>query len=122
MAFVYSLRTAILPFLFIYNTDLLLINVDWVHGIVIFVVATVAMLLFAAPCRGYFFARSRFYESILLMLIAFTLFRPGFWMDMISPPYQELAPTELMAEADKAGAGHGDSFAYRWHRRSWQTA
>ncbi|HCB15050.1 MAG TPA: C4-dicarboxylate ABC transporter [Gammaproteobacteria bacterium] len=105
VAFVYSLRTAILPFLFIYNTDLLLINVDWVHGIVIFVVATIAMLLFAAAMQGYFFARSRLYESILLMLIAFTLFRPGFWMDMISPPYQELAPTELMAEADKLAPG-----------------
>ena len=105
VAFVYSLRTAILPFLFIYNTDLLLINVDWVHGIVIFVVATIAMLLFAAAMQGYFFARSRFYESILLMLIAFTLFRPGFWMDMISPPYEELAPARLMAEADKLTPG-----------------
>ncbi len=105
VAFVYSLRTAILPFLFIYNTDLLLINVDWVHGIIIFVVATIAMLLFAAAMQGYFFARSRFYESILLMLIAFTLFRPGFWMDMISPPYEELAPAQLMAEADKLTPG-----------------
>jgi TRAP transporter 4TM/12TM fusion protein len=101
VAFFYSLRTAILPFLFIYNTDLLLINVDWIHGIGIFIVATIAMLLFAAAMQGYFFSRSRFYESALLLLIAFTLFRPGFWMDMISPPYEELAPTELMTEANK---------------------
>ncbi|MCP5197177.1 MAG: TRAP transporter permease [Gammaproteobacteria bacterium] len=105
VAFVYSLRTAILPFLFIYNTDLLLINVDWVHGLGIFIVATIAMLLFTAAMQGYFFARSRIYESILLLLIAFTLFRPGFWMDMISPPYEELAPTQLMAEADKLTPG-----------------
>lgn len=32
-AFYYSLRTAALPFLFIFNTDLLLIDVDWAHGI-----------------------------------------------------------------------------------------
>ncbi|MCB1767322.1 MAG: TRAP transporter permease [Candidatus Competibacteraceae bacterium] len=105
VAFVYSLRTAILPFLFIYNTDLLLINVDWIHGIGVFIVATIAMLLFAAAMQGYFFSRSRFYESALLLLIAFTLFRPGFWMDMISPPYQELAPTELMKEADEMAPG-----------------
>jgi len=105
VAFFYSLRTAVLPFLFIYNTDLLLINVDWVHGIGIFIVATIAMLLFAAAMQGYFFARSRLYESILLLLIAFTLFRPGFWMDMIFPPYEELAPTALMVEADKLAPG-----------------
>ena len=91
--------------MFIYNTDLLLINVDWLHGIGIFIVATIAMMLFAAATQGYFFTKSRFYESILLLLVAFTLFRPGFWMNMISPPYQELAPTQLMAEADKLASG-----------------
>jgi TRAP transporter 4TM/12TM fusion protein len=105
VAFFYSLRTAVLPFLFIYNTDLLLIDVGWVHGVGIFIIATIAMLLFAAATQGYFITRSRFYESLLLLLIAFTLFRPGFWMDMISPPYEELAPTELLAEADKLAAG-----------------
>ncbi len=105
VAFFYSMRTAVLPFLFIYNTDLLLINVDWLHGVGIFVVATIAMLLFAAATQGYFITRSRFYESLLLLLIAFTLFRPGFWMNMIYPPYEELAPAQLLAEADKLTAG-----------------
>jgi len=105
VAFFYSMRTAVLPFLFIYNTDLLLINVDWLHGVGIFIVATIAMLLFAAATQGYFITRSRFYESILLLLIAFTLFRPGFWMDMMVPPYEELAPAQLLAEADKLAAG-----------------
>lgn len=45
-AFYYSLRTAILPFLFIFNTDLLLIDVDFWHGVLIFIIATVAMLIF----------------------------------------------------------------------------
>jgi hypothetical protein len=83
----------------------LLINVDWLHGVGIFIVATIAMLLFAAATQGYFITRSRFYESILLLLIAFTLFRPGFWMDMIYPPYEELAPAQLLVEADKLAAG-----------------
>lgn len=94
-AFYYSLRTAALPFLFIFNTDLLLIDVDFWHGILIFVVATIAMLVFAAGTQGYFLVRSRWYESVLLLLVAFTLFRPGFWMDMIHDPYRDLQPTEL---------------------------
>jgi len=104
-SFFYSLRTAALPFLFIYNTDLLLIDVDWVTGIGTFVVATIAMLLFAAATQGYFLVRSRLYESAALLLVAFTLFRPGFWMDMISPPFEDVAPAHLLEAAGKAASG-----------------
>ncbi|MGB5468531.1 MAG: TRAP transporter permease [Sedimenticolaceae bacterium] len=99
VAFFYSLRTAILPFLFIFNTDLLLINVDWAHGIFIFIMATIAILIFSAATQGFFIARSRFYESVVLLLVAFTLFRPGFWMDMLVPPYDDAEPTELAQAA-----------------------
>lgn len=94
-AFYYSLRTAALPFLFIFNTDLLLINVDFAHGVLIFFVATIAMLIFAAATQGFFLVKSRWYESVLLLLVAFTLFRPGFWMDMLHDPYRDAAPAEL---------------------------
>ncbi|WP_438765027.1 TRAP transporter permease [Kushneria sp. TE3] len=94
-AFWYSLRTAALPFLFIFNTDLLLINVDLWHGILIFVVATLAMLVFAAATQGWFIVRNRWYDTILLLLVAFTLFRPGFWQDMIVPPYEQMPPAQF---------------------------
>ncbi|MCX8228159.1 MAG: TRAP transporter fused permease subunit, partial [Sulfitobacter sp.] len=99
VAFFYSLRTAALPFLFIFNTELLLINVTMVQGIFVFIVATFAMLLFAAATQGWFLAKNRFYETIALLLIAFTLFRPGFWMDMVFPPYLEEAPAEIVQAA-----------------------
>ncbi|MFQ2413751.1 TRAP transporter permease [Aeromonas caviae] len=95
-AFYYSLRTAALPFLFIFNTDLLLINVDFAHGVLIFLVATIAMLIFAAATQGFFLVKSRWYESVLLLLVAFTLFRPGFWMDLLHDPYRDTAPAELV--------------------------
>ncbi|KZX61422.1 C4-dicarboxylate ABC transporter [Stutzerimonas frequens] len=102
-AFYYSLRTAALPFLFIFNTDLLLIDVDFWHGVLIFVVATIAMLIFAAGTQGYFLVRSRWYESLLLLLVAFTLFRPGFWMDIIHDPYRDIEPTELVQALERVG-------------------
>ncbi|WP_069383301.1 TRAP transporter permease [Halomonas caseinilytica] len=95
-AFYYSLRTAALPFLFIFNTDLLLIDVSPLQGVLIFVVATVAMLIFAAATQGFMITRNRWYESILLLLVAFTLFRPGFWMDMIHDPYRSIPPTQFV--------------------------
>lgn len=95
-AFFYSMRTVLLPFLFIFNTDLLLIDVGWVDGIVIFIIATAAMLIFAAGTQGYFFARSKVYESLILILISFTLFRPGFWLDMVWEPYEQLDAAKLV--------------------------
>jgi hypothetical protein len=105
VAFFYSLRTAALPFLFIFNTDLLLINVDYLHGIFIFIVATIAMLLFAAATQGWFLAKNKIWESILLLLVAFSLFRPGFWMDMVSPPYTEREPVSIVEAAADTPAG-----------------
>ncbi|WP_206455901.1 TRAP transporter permease [Aurantimonas marina] len=105
IAFFYSLRTAALPFLFIFNTDLLLINVDVLHGIFIFIVATVAMLLFAAATQGWFLTRNRIWEGVALLLIAFTLFRPGFWMDMAVPPYEDRPATELAEAAENTPQG-----------------
>ena len=96
IAFFYSLRTALLPFLFIFNTDLLLMDVTFMQGIAIFIIATVAMLIFTAGTQGYFIAKSKLWESFALLIIAFTLFRPGFWLDYVIPPYDEKAGTELV--------------------------
>jgi TRAP transporter 4TM/12TM fusion protein len=93
-AFWYSIRTAALPFLFIFNTQLLLIGLDtWWHLILTIVSATVAMLVFAAGTMGYFLVRNRIWETVALLLVAFTIFRPGFWWDMVYPPIEELPPT-----------------------------
>jgi TRAP transporter 4TM/12TM fusion protein len=100
VAFFYSLRTVILPFFFIFNTDLLLINVGLFDGIFVFIVATVGMLLFAAGTQGFFLARSRIWESVALVMIAFTLFRPGFWLDMMQPPFQAGDPAQIIKVAE----------------------
>ncbi|PPE68002.1 TRAP transporter permease [Caldimonas caldifontis] len=102
-AFYYSMRTAILPFLFIFNTQLLLIGVDttW-HLVLTFASATVAMLVFAAATQGWFLVRTRWYETLALLLVTFTLFRPGFWWDMVYPPYKEAPAAELLTFAETA--------------------
>ncbi|MCC0054226.1 MAG: TRAP transporter permease [Rhodobiaceae bacterium] len=97
--FAYDIRTALLPFLFIFNTELLLIDVTIFKAIFLFFVAVTAMMLFAAATQGYFFARSRIWESAVLLLVAFTLFRPGFWLDYVQPPYDERPGTEVVALA-----------------------
>ena len=104
-AFYYSLRTVALPFLFIFNTDLLLIDVTPLQAVFVFFVATIAMLLFAAGTQGYFFARNKAWEAVALLLIAFTLFRPGFWLDMVQAPYLDAEPVRVIELAEQAPDG-----------------
>ncbi|WP_138471043.1 TRAP transporter permease [Poseidonocella sp. HB161398] len=101
VGFSYDIRTALLPFLFIFNTDLLLIDVGFFHAILVFCVSLVAMLLFAAATQGYFIAKSRLWETAAILLVVFTLFRPGFWLDMIEEPFQVFeGPAAIQALGD----------------------
>jgi hypothetical protein len=85
--FIYDMRTAILPFIFIFNNELLLIGIGhWFHLLVIILAAVIAMLCFAAGTQRYFQTNNRAWESLALLLVAFTLLRPGFWWDKIYPP------------------------------------
>jgi hypothetical protein len=110
-AFFYSMRTVALPFLFIYNPALILYGVDLgttagiLQAIWIFVLATFAMLLFAAATQGYFLARSKIYESAALLLVAFTMFVPNVWLDTFQSPFDELPPAEFMGAVESAQPG-----------------
>ena len=103
--FSYDIRTAILPFMFIFNTDILLIDVGFLEGVVVFVTATLAMLAFCSAIQNYMFVRSRLWESLCLVLIAFTLFRPDFWQDRVSPPFLEVSGSRMVELLDEQGAG-----------------
>ncbi len=96
--FGYDIRTALLPFLFIFNTELLLINVGWGKAIFIFIIAVIAMMLFAAATQGWFLTKSKIWESLALLLIAFTLFRPGFWLDRVVEPYESVKEPDKVFE------------------------
>ena len=100
--FTYDIRTAILPFLFIFNTELLMIGIDsWWHLLLTIITAILAMLLFAAATQGFFFVHNRWWETVLLLLISFTLFRPGFWWEMAFPSNQVVPPTQIIEMVEK---------------------
>ncbi|HEX6980116.1 MAG TPA: TRAP transporter permease [Alphaproteobacteria bacterium] len=103
---VYSLRTGVLPFLFIYNPQLLLIGTEhWIEAAIVIAGATLAMLVFAAATMNFFLTRSRLWESAVLLLVAFTLFRPGFWMDFFYPAYQDIEASAIFEKAERIGRG-----------------
>ncbi len=77
--FSYDIRTAILPFMFMYNTDLLLYHVHslW-HAAWVFLTSTIAMFAFANLTLNFFIVRNRIYEFILLGAVTFALLRPKY--------------------------------------------
>ncbi|MGM0662781.1 MAG: TRAP transporter permease [Thermodesulfobacteriota bacterium] len=104
--FTYDIRTAVLPFIFIFNNELLMIGVGaWYHFLTVVAGAVVAMLVFAAATQRYFLTRNRLWETAALLLVAFTLLRPGFWWDMVYPPYVEAEPTGLEQIIERTESG-----------------
>jgi TRAP-type uncharacterized transport system fused permease subunit len=101
----YALRTVILPFIWIFNPQLLLIDVHGTGELVRVVVAsTVAMLVFAAVTMNWFRVKSRLWENALLLVAVALLFRPDFFMDLIADEYVHTAPTKIFDVARDAPA------------------
>ncbi len=98
---IYELRTAILPFMFIYNPQILLIDVGGIVPFAATVVATLsATLLFSAITMSWFAVRSRWYETLLLIVSCILLFRPDLVMDRLYPPLDDSPAARLIEQVD----------------------
>jgi len=78
--FIYDIRTAILPFMFIFNTQLLLIGIDegwvWIQGPFIFCMTVLAMFAFACGTQGWFITKNKWWETIMFFVITLIILRP----------------------------------------------
>ncbi len=96
--FVYDIRTAILPFMFIFNTELLMFGVDsWWHMALVWFATIAGMLSFSAATQGFMLVKNRLWESLLLVLAAFVFMQPGYFMEKIAPSV-ELVPASRIHE------------------------
>ena len=97
---IYALRTVVLPFVFIYNPMLLMIDVrGWADVVLVAFAATVASCIFAAATMGWFRTRCRWWEIVLLLVATFALFRPDYFMDKMYAPYTEVPAKEIFKVA-----------------------
>ena len=94
---VYALRTVILPFIWIFNPQLLLLEIDTTFQLVTVVLAcTLATLLFAAVTMNWFRVKSHFWETLVLGAAVALLFRPDYFMNLITPQYRDLPAAQVM--------------------------
>ena len=102
----YSLRTAVLPFVFIFNPAILLIGVEGWGGLIwTSFVTLAAILLFSAATMNWFVTKSRLWESAVLLLLCFTLFRPDWWVNQVAPPFEERPAAEFLTMLEEAPEG-----------------
>jgi len=88
-AFWYSLRTAILPVVFIFNSELLLIGIKSIwHGLMVITTSLIAILVFSSATQGWFINKLRWYEIVIFILISLSLFRPDYVLDKFYPRYE----------------------------------
>jgi hypothetical protein len=89
-AFWYSLRTGILPLVFIFNNELLLIGIESIwHGLLVIVTSLIAILVFTAATQCWFITKLRWYEVVVFLAISLSLFRPDFILDKFSPKFDQ---------------------------------
>jgi TRAP transporter 4TM/12TM fusion protein len=97
---IYALRTVVLPFVFIFNPALLLIDVEsWFELAIVAFASTIASLTFAAASMAWFRERCRWWEVALLLVATFALFRPDFFMNRIAPKYTEVPASRILEVA-----------------------
>lgn len=103
--FTYDLRTAILPFIFLFNNELLLISgmneagkAIWItnplHIVWIFITGLTAMFSFASALQGYLVGRCNILERLILLAICLISFRPGAFSPLI--PYLDHEPLQAL--------------------------
>jgi len=77
--FIYDLRTAVIPFMFVFNTELVLYGINsFAHAMFIFGMATLGALAFTNAVQGWFLIKNKFYETILFLITSIIFFYPGF--------------------------------------------
>jgi TRAP transporter 4TM/12TM fusion protein len=76
--FLYDIRTAMIAFMFIFNHDLILHNINsWGAALLIFFMACIGNFSFAAATQGWFISRNRWYEIPFMLIVTFLMMQPA---------------------------------------------
>lgn len=95
-ASIYSLRTVVLPFFFVFNPHLLLVNTDYPLRVVGTIIsAFTGIMIFVSCVEGYFITHSKLHERVLLFFAALMLFVPNAFLDLYMPRYTHVSATEI---------------------------
>ena len=86
----YSLRTGILPIVFLFNHELLLIGVDsfW-QALIVIVTSLIGILVFTAATQQWFINKLKWYETIAFLIISLSFLAPDYVLSKFYPKFNE---------------------------------
>ncbi len=83
--FTYDLRTAVIPFMFVFNAELILFGVhSFAQAMLIFVMAIFGALAFANAVQGWFITRNKIYEMPLFLVASAIFFYPALLTNLLN--------------------------------------
>jgi len=86
--FIYDLRTAVIPFMFVFNPELVLHGVTGLgQGTLIFVMAVFGAFAFTNAVQGRFLTRNRWYELPLFLAASLVFFHPSLAARLVGVPH-----------------------------------
>ena len=98
--FKYAIRTAVLPFMFIFNPLLLLIGIEsWYVLLIVVVGSILGSLSFAAATMGWMRVKSSALEIAICLLVTFMMFRPDWFMNHYEDEYLDLPAAQTLQVA-----------------------
>ena len=98
--FLYDLRTAILPFMFVLNSDLILHQItNPLQIILIFITCSLGCCAFAAAAQNHYRTKNKIYETPILLIASFILLRPDTTARFLNIPHDQRYTTALIAIA-----------------------
>ena len=86
----YSLRTGILPIVFLFNHELLLIGIEniW-HALVVITTSLIGILVFTSATQRWFINKLRWYEVVVFLIISLSFLAPEFVLNKFYPKYEQ---------------------------------
>jgi len=86
----YSLRTGILPIVFLFNHELLLIGVDsfW-QALIVIVTSLTGILIFTSATQQWFINKLKWYETVAFLIISLSFLAPDYVLGKFYPKFNE---------------------------------
>ncbi len=105
-AFSYNMRTMTLPFIFVFNPQILLYGITSITEFIILLVSSlIGVCMISASTQGYFLIRSKIYESIILLFVGISLLYPQGFINFFYNPFEKIHMQELEQDVEE----HGDN-------------
>ncbi len=83
LGFKFDLGAFLLPFMFVYNQELLLIDTSWHEALLVASTSLFGIYCFSAVIQRWLFTRLKIWEMVILLIVALSMIWPTWYTDII---------------------------------------